>query len=104
MSPREPAGRAMQQWFVYYKLDAAAAREAEPSVRRMQAQIARRSGVRPRLMRRCDDAGPLVTLMEVYEGIAQPQEFERLLADAVLDAGLPAAAATQRRAERFEEL
>ena len=94
----------MQHWFVYYKLDPAAVRELEPRLRDKQAQIAAASGVRPRLMRRADAAGGPLTLLEVYDGIRQPETFGQALAAAVARAGLPAALLAQRRSECFEEL
>jgi len=66
----------MQHWFVYYKLDAAAAREIEPRLRAMQTQIAAEGGVRTRLMRRADTADGPLTLLEVYDGIGKPATFE----------------------------
>jgi hypothetical protein len=101
MSPHE-AG-AVQHWFVYYKLDRQTAKDLEPRLRSMQRDAA--SGdVRARLMRRTDSADGLVTLMEVYDGIAEPAAFEGRLAAAVGRAGLPASLAAERRIERFEDL
>jgi hypothetical protein len=94
----------MQHWFVYYKLDASAARDLEPCLRRMQRQVAAASGVRTRLMRRADADGDPVTLLEVYDGIAQPAAFEAALAAALAHAGLPASLAAQRRTEKFDEI
>jgi hypothetical protein len=94
----------MQHWFVYYKLDPAAARGIEPRLRGMQAEIAAARGVRARLMRRADAADGPVTLLEVYDGIEQPEAFEGALSAAVARAGLPAALVAQRRTERFEDL
>jgi hypothetical protein len=101
MSPHE-AG-AVQHWFVYYKLDRLTADDLEPRLRSMQRDAA--SGdVRARLMRRADSADGLVTLMEVYDGIAEPAAFEGRLAAAVRRAGLPASLAAERKIERFEDL
>ena len=94
---------SMQHWFVYYKLDAASAREIEPRLRGMQAEIAA-SGVRARLMRRADSPDGPVTLLETYDGIGRPEAFEGTLAAAVARAGLPASLVAGRRTERFEEL
>ncbi|ENO89578.1 DUF4936 family protein [Thauera linaloolentis] len=68
--------------YLYYRLrpdaDAAAARTR---VRAMQAELAQRTGIRGRLMRRADDAA---TWMEVYEDIADPEVFRRALEAATL--------------------
>jgi hypothetical protein len=94
----------MQHWFVYYKLAPSSARELEPRLRGMQAEVAAERGVQARLMRRADSAEGAVTLLEVYEGIAQPGPFEQALSAAVARAGLPAPLVEQRRTERFEDL
>jgi hypothetical protein len=94
----------MQHWFVYYKLDRAAAREIEPRLRGMQAEITAASGVAARLMRRADVPDGEVTLLEVYDGIGGPKPFEEMLSAAVARAGLPASLISQRRTERFEDL
>jgi hypothetical protein len=64
--------------YVYYKTapDAEVARR----VHGMQRELARRSGVQGRLMRRRDDA---CTWMEIYEGIGDLDAFEAMLAEAV---------------------
>ena len=93
----------MQHWFVYYKLAPAVARDVEPRLRRLQQEVAAASGVRTRLMRRADGGDGLATLLEVYDGIAQPDSFEAALTAAVARAGLPASLVEQRRTEKFEE-
>jgi hypothetical protein len=93
----------MQNWFVYYKLDPEAARELEPSIRAMQQALHAETGVRPRLMSRADGQGKTTTLLEVYERIAEPAEFEAALASALARSDLPAALSAQRRTERFVE-
>jgi hypothetical protein len=92
----------MQHWFVYYKLDAATARVVEPSLRRMQLEVAGRGPVRARLLRRCDDGDGPVTLLETYDDIARPDDFAAVLDAAVVRAGLPPELLAQRRTERFE--
>ena len=92
----------MQNWFVYYKLEPQAARELAPRLRQMQVEAAA-GNVQARLMRRTDDREGMVTLMEVYNGIAEPQAFEARLAAAVSRAGLPETLTAQRRLERFED-
>ena len=84
-----PAGR---QLFVYWKTGAAMASEAARASASMQAALMRQhEGLAATLFRRADDAGTLVTLMEVYasaEGI-----------DAALQATIERAAA--ERLARF---
>lgn len=92
----------MEHWFVYYKLDAAAAADVEPAVRRLQRAVQAASGVRTRLMQRADGNGA-TTLLEVYEGVCEPAAFDDTLAAAIAQAGLPAPLLAQRRTERFEE-
>ena len=93
----------MQHWFVYYKLDRQMADDLAPTLRSMQRDAAA-GDVRARLMRRADSSDDRVTLMEVYDGIAEPAAFEGRLAQAVRRAGLPAALVAERRIERFEDL
>jgi hypothetical protein len=93
----------MKHWFVYYKLEDAVAHDLDARLRRMQHEVAAASGVRARLMRRADGDGGLATLLEVYDGIAEPAEFESTLATAVARAGLPPSLLAQRRTERFED-
>jgi len=92
----------MQHWFVYYKLDPQSARELAPRLRQLQSEAAA-GEVQTRLMRRADEREGMVTLMEVYDGIAEPQAFEARLAAAVSRAGLPESLAAKRRLERFED-
>jgi hypothetical protein len=84
--------------YVYYKTapDAAVA----PRVHGMQSELARRSGVQGRLMRRRDDA---CTWMEIYEGIGDLEAFEATLAEAVARHGLEdlPRPGERRHAERF---
>ena len=94
----------MQYWYVYYKLDPAAARDLEPRLRQMQRDVAATSGVRTRLLRRADGDAPVATLLEVYEGIARADAFETAFAEALARADLPASLLAQRRTEKFLEL
>jgi hypothetical protein len=84
--------------YVYFKTAPGA--DVAPPVRRMQAELAQLSGIQGRLMRRRDDAS---TWMEVYEGLADPERFEAMLADAVARHGLDALLrpGERRHAERF---
>lgn len=91
----------MEHWFVYYKLPADEATRCLAAAQPMQQALAAASGVQGRLLRRADETGPTVTLMEVYAPIADPAAFGRQLAQAVQAAALPAA---ERRLERFAEV
>jgi hypothetical protein len=92
----------MQHWFVYYKLAPQAAHDLTPRLRQMQRDAAA-DGVQARLMRRTAAIDDMVTVMEVYDGIAEPDAFEARLDAALRRAGLPEALLTQRRIERFED-
>lgn len=102
MSPLDQRHAHMQYWFVYYKLDRTAASELEPRVRLMQQEVGAATGVQTKLMRRAD-RDEATTLLEVYERVAEPSEFNRALAAAIDRAALPAQLVAQRRIERFEE-
>jgi len=88
-----------RSYYVYYKSDtpAAAVREA---VAVLQAALARTTGVQGRLQRRVDGSG---TWMEIYEGVADPECFERELAAAVALARIESllAPGAARHVERF---
>lgn len=84
--------------YVYYKTAADAA--VAPRVGAMHEELAARTGVRGRLMRRRDDP---CTWMEIYEGIGAFESFEPLLAEAVARHGLDdlVRPGERRHAERF---
>ena len=86
-------------YYVYYRSAAAPAAVREAVVA-MQAAVARATGVQGRLLRRVDDDG---TWMEIYESVADPERFERELADAAAGARLEAllAPGAIRHIERF---
>lgn len=67
-------------YYIYYRVSENDADEAETLVRSMQARLACRSGVAGRLLKKRDEAG---LWMEVYEDVAEPEHFERLLEQAV---------------------
>lgn len=91
----------MQHWYVYYKLDAGQAAAVAARVRRMFESLPD-DGPRGRLLKRTD-GGDQVTLMEVYEPVADAQNFEATLARALAASGLPAELLARRRVERFED-
>jgi hypothetical protein len=84
---------------VYYRSAAAPAAVREAVVA-MQASLARATGVQGRLLRRLENDG---TWMEIYESVADPERFERELADAAASARLEAllAPGAIRHIERF---
>lgn len=63
-------------YYIYYRVSPNNADEAETLVRSMQARLACRSGIAGRLLKKRDEPG---LWMEVYEDIAEPERFERLL-------------------------
>ena len=63
--------------FIYYRVAERDRDEAETMIRAMQAQLACRSGIAGRLLKKRDEPG---LWMEVYEPIAQSEAFERQLA------------------------
>lgn len=70
----------MNHYYIYYRVDEKHSDEAETLVRSMQSRLACRSGVAGRLLKKRDEPG---LWMEVYEGVAEPERFERLLGQAV---------------------
>lgn len=64
----------MYKVYVYYRLDARHADEAETSIRALMARITCRAGVTAQLMKKCDD--PLLW-MESYGEIADRENFLR---------------------------
>jgi hypothetical protein len=79
-------------FYVYYRVDAAALDAVRVIIDKLLKTIERETGVRGRWMRRRDDPS---TYMEVYEGVADDAAFEAVLARET--AGM----ALQRRVERF---
>lgn len=79
-------------YYVYYKVAPEQLRAMRQSVDRLFARVEKECGVRGRWMRRRDDP---TTYMEVYEGVADEQAFETLLAREAPPLGV------ERRLERF---
>ena len=92
-----------EHWFVYYKLPAADLAAWLPRSEVLLRAVARDGGVQGRLLQRADEAAGLTTLMEVYEGIADPVRFGAALEAAVLAAARidPPLALPVRHTERF---
>lgn len=91
---------AAQSWFVYYKVPSVAYSEAARRARSVTAALAGRMSIAPRVMRKADDLAT-ATLMEIYEGIDDPDRFAAAMADAVAASGMPQAWIDARRVERF---
>ncbi len=67
-------------YYVWYRVPEGVAAEAETAVRALQARLACSSGIGGRLLKKRDAPE---TWMEVYEGVAEPQAFERQLQELV---------------------
>ncbi len=94
----------MEHWYVYYKLPAVDLDAVLPSIRALLAAVEHGSGARVRLQTRVDVPDGIATVMEIYEGIADPAAFGPRLAHAVESSSLPTAVRSGRRTERFRTL
>lgn len=92
----------MQRWYVYYKVSATEAASVAARVQRMIGTLPA-DGPRGRVLKRAD-GGDEVTLMEVYEPVADARNFEAALARALAASELPAELLARRRTERFEDI
>lgn len=92
----------MQHWYVYYKVGVDVHDQVIEQVRQMQEALGVAAGVQGRLLERAD-AERESTLMEVYEGIREPERFAAQLEEALRSARLPGAVVDARRIERFAE-
>jgi hypothetical protein len=93
----------MEHWYVYYKVPAADTAAVANRVRAMFNALGD-DAPRARLMQRADGATGEVTLMEVYEPVADARAFASLLDGAVRASGLAPAMIAGRRVERFKDL
>lgn len=96
----------LEHWYVYYKLDAQQLAAWLPHAPHLLERVRAATGVQGRLLQRADgarQAAGVATLMEVYDGIAEPQAFATALDAAVhaARAAVPACAAVPRHTERF---
>lgn len=66
-------------YYIYYRVSDQNAAEAETLVRSMQARLACRSGIGGKLLKKRDEPA---LWMEIYEGVSEPERFERLLEQA----------------------
>ena len=75
----------MERWFIYYKLPADQAAGVLAAVRQLQSRLAADEGIAGRVLRRPQDDSGTATLMEIYEPVADPERFARVM-DAALSA------------------
>jgi hypothetical protein len=68
-----------RSYYIYYRSNEPAER-VRATVAAMFEAVARDTGIRGRLLHRCDDA---TTWMEIYDDVGDPASFERGLAGAV---------------------
>jgi uncharacterized protein DUF4936 len=87
-------------YYIYYRIALDHADAAAHAVRRIVADVEKRTGIAGRWLRRRDDA---LLWMEAYEGVSDRAAFEAALADAVTASGLTdcLAARGTRTVERF---
>ncbi|HTT12657.1 MAG TPA: DUF4936 family protein [Burkholderiaceae bacterium] len=93
----------MEHWYVYYKVPAA---DTAAVAQRVRAMFNALGDGAPRacLLQRLDAKDGEVTLMEVYEPVADGHAFASLLDDAVRASGLAGGIVAGRRIERFKDL
>ncbi len=88
----------MNHYYIYYRVSANTADEAETLVRSMQARLACRSGIGGKLLKKRDNPG---LWMEIYENVGEAKRFERLLVQAVDEFDLDMFLDGPRHIERF---
>jgi hypothetical protein len=88
----------LNHYYIYYRVSDRNADEAETLARSMQARLACRSGVAGKLLKKRDEPG---LWMEVYENVAEPERFERLLEQAVDEFDLALFVEDRRHLECF---
>jgi hypothetical protein len=93
----------MEHWYVYYKVAAGDAQAVAHRVRAMFNALGA-DAPPPRLLQRAEPGKNEVTLMEVYEPVADPDRFAHALERAVQASGLAPALVASRRTERFKDL
>ena len=86
-------------YYIWYRVRADE-RETETVIRHMMARMACRSGVTGRLLKK---RGEPQLWMEVYEGVGDPDGFERLLARAVDEFDVEMFCADSRHTECFAD-
>lgn len=88
----------MNHYYIYYRVSGGNVADAEVAVRAMQARLACRSGIHGQLLKKHDDPS---MWMEVYEQVANPERFERMLQQAVDEYDLDMFTETPRKLECF---
>jgi len=94
----------MVDLYIYYKVRDAHAPSLAPRVHAMQAGLAARHGLAPRLMRRPGSHDGLQTWMEIYPGVASGGPFAPALAAALAEAGVAQWIEGSRHEEVFMDL
>jgi hypothetical protein len=93
----------MEHWYVYYKVPAAEMAAVANRVRAMFNALGA-AAPNPRLLQRAEPGKDEVTLMEIYEPVADAAGFAHTLDRAVRASGLAPALVASRRVERFKDL
>ena len=93
----------MEHWYVYYKVPAADTVAVAKRVRAMFNSLGD-DAPRGRLLQRADAEDGEVTLMEVYEPVADGRAFASALEGALRTSGLAPGVVARRRIERFKDL
>jgi hypothetical protein len=90
----------MLSYYVYYRVPREQAERARASVASLQRDVAARTGITGRLLRRRDDE---TTWMEIYDDVRDAAQLEAALADGVREHGIAAllAPGTARKQEVF---
>lgn len=93
---------AVDSFYIYYRVEPAQHEKALAAIQQVFAEIQARCGVVGRLLQRADESA---TWMEVFEGIADPQEFKAVLDESVARIGLTELLADKgaRHVEHFRE-
>ena len=94
------AGDMASHYYVYYRIQQPVPAEAKTQIAALLDDIAARTGVRGRLLRKCDDG---LTWMEVYEGVTDCHAFETLLSNAAADTEMAQFIIGTRHVECFED-
>jgi hypothetical protein len=89
-------------YYVYYRVHCEQVQSLLPKIRQMQAALSQCGKVTAALKRRPGQQDDCQTWMEVY--LTVPDNFDVLLEQALLTAGIPALMAGERHLERFMDL